>query len=156
MCSRKIAEGAQKYIYIYIYIYIHPILYHTERLREQKGIIDHVKTGNGFPCIMIWLIILAHHSVNALMSTVSPQQPMGLLLLPGYHNAAFFAVNCLHISSGILLSHKNLIFFTMVCEAGECAANFCRVTERATITVGVTADSAVMPTIIIASSCAKY
>ena len=131
-------------------------MYHTERLREQKGIIDHVKTGNGFPCIMIWLIILAHHSVNALMSTVSPQQPMGLLLLPGYHNAAIFAVNCLRISSGMLLSHKNLIFFTMVYEAGECVANFCRAAERTTLTVGVTADSAVMPTVIIASSCAKY
>ena len=52
---------------------------------------------------------------------------MGLLLLPGYHNAAIFAVNRLRISSGMLLSQKNLIFFTMVCEAGECAANFCRV-----------------------------
>ena len=54
---------------------------------------------------------------------------MGLLLLPGYHNAAIFAVNRLRISSGMLLSQKNLIFFTMVCEAGECAANFCRVTS---------------------------
>ena len=122
MCSRKIAEGAQKYI-----LYIHPILYHTERLREQKGIIDHVKTGNGFPCIMIWLIILAHHSVNALMSTVSPQQPMGLLLLPGYHNADIFAVI---IAYALTQEPQKLIFFTMVCEAGECAANFCRVRPR--------------------------
>ena len=94
-----------------VYIYIHPIFVPYRKAQRAEG---HYRShqnrqwlslhndGVDYTCSPLSECLNEHR--------VSPQQPMGLFLLPGYHNAAIFAINHLCISSGMLLSQKKFDF----------------------------------------------